>query len=284
MTTAQLGGTGIVLGDVDARGVRWRVEGDLWGPSPRPRAVVGERVMGSGSWDATEFFESRRWALAGTVEAPSHEELHRARVRLEGALGASVVQIRGVEPAFDRIGWYRRDSDVEWAELTHRPGYALARYSVSLFAPDPRLYAASEQTVSMGFPATSGGLEWPATWPATWNATVVSGEAVLDNDGTCTAWPTWRIDGPVTEPSIINAATGEAMHFDLALAAGEWLVVNTETHEVLANGDPDASRRDKFWGTWWGLAPGVTPVVARFGGSAGATGAALTAYYRDVWI
>ena len=44
MTTAQLGGTGIVLGDVDARGVRWRVEGDLWGPSPRPRAVVGERI------------------------------------------------------------------------------------------------------------------------------------------------------------------------------------------------------------------------------------------------
>lgn len=283
MTTAQLGESGIVLNETDEYGVFWSLQegSDLFGASPTPRVVTGDRVSGHGSWDATEYFTSRSWTVEGFAYAPDHETLHRARVRWERAIGLHPFKVTGVEPGFERFAWFRRDG----SPLFNETDPTTARFSASLFGADPRLYSSVEKQVSMGFPSTTGGLVWPAQLPWTWTATVVNGEAMLDNDGTCTAYPVWRIDGPVTEPSIVNAETGEAMHFDLALAAGEWLIVDVENHQVLANGDVQASRRDKFWGTWWGLAPQTsTPVIARFGGSSGAAGALLSATWRDTYI
>lgn len=284
MTRGYLGDSGIVLlaGDepfeYDDAGVRWQWSGDEpWSPSPAPKVVTGDNANDDGSWDATEFYGSRRYALEGLAFAPDHQSLHEAKHRFMTACGLDIL-LRCVEPGFDRQGQFRRDGDVSWTELTNR----VARFSAPLWAGDPRAYSTASITRVTLFPAAVGGMTWPATWPAAWSATVNSGTLTLLNAGNRVAWPVYRIDGPVQNPAIVNAETGDAMRFDITLAAGEWLTVDTRSHQVLANGDPAASRRSTFYGTWWGLQPGNT--TARFMGDSAGTGAQLTATYRDTWI
>lgn len=288
MTRGYLGDSGIVLlgGDerheYDDHGVRWQWGGNgPWSTSPAPRTVSGDNANDHGSWDATEFDQARRYALEGLAFAPDHEALHVAEQRFKAALRRTF-RLRCIEPGFDRWAMFRRDGDTSWTELTNQLNNHVARFSVPLWAGDPRAYSTAVKTVSAGFPSTTGGLTWPATWPATWNAVVSTGTLTAVNEGNETAWPIWRIDGPVANPAIVNVATGEAMRFDITLAAGEWLTANTRTHQVLANGEAAASRRSTFYGDWFGFEPGLSTV--RFTGQSGGPGAGISATYNDTSI
>lgn len=269
MTRLYLADTDIILqgGDepfvYDAEGCRWQWGGTkLWSSSPAPKAVTGDNANDHGSWDATEYYGPRRYALEGLVHAPNHDAMHAAEHRFNSAVGLGF-PLRCVEPGFDRGGWFRRDGETSWSELTQ----LIARFSVPLWAADPRAYSTIAKTGSTTFPSAVGGLSWPTQWPASWDAAVSSGQLRLVNDGNETAWPVWRIDGPVVVPSIVNVDTGAAMNFDITLGDGEWLTVDTGSHEVLGNGDQAASRRSTFYGTWWGLPAGGTNV--RFLGESG---------------
>lgn len=284
MTRLYLGDTSIILqgGDepfvYDSAGCRWQWGGTkLWSSSPAPKAVTGDNANDHGSWDATEFYAARRYPLEGLVYAPDHDSLHAAENRFNTACGLGF-RLRCVEPGFDRGGWFRRDGETSWTELTQR----IARFSVPLWAGDPRGYSTVPKTGSTGFPSSIGGLSWPARWPARWDAVVSSGQMRLVNAGNDIAWPVWRIDGPVVNPSIVNADNGAAMNFDITLGAGEWLTVDTSSHEVLGNGEVAASRRTTFYGDWWGLAAGATNV--RFLGQSGGSGASLSYAYYDTSI
>lgn len=279
MTSAYLGDSGIVLnGSPDIDGVVWSwTSDDPWSPSPSPRDVTGDNATDHGSWDATRYYGARTYALEGFATAPDHATLHRAKSRLFAACNLGF-DFRVLEPGFDRTARFRRNGEVLWSEFAD---LTRARFSAPLWAGDPRAYSTAVHTASAGFPSTVGGLEWPATWPATWDAVTTSGELALSNAGTEMSWPTYRIDGPVTDPVILNADTGEAMRFAITLGPGEWLTVDTGSHQVLGNGDPAASRRNTFYGTWFGLAPGANTV--RFTGSSGA-GSTLSVSYRDTWI
>jgi hypothetical protein len=50
----------------------------------------------------------------------------------------------------------------------------------------------------------------------------------------------------------------------------------------LAMGDPGGSRRNTWWGDWFGLAPGSNTL--RFTGASAGPGALLTASWRSAWI
>jgi hypothetical protein len=258
--------------------VKWTISGE--GPfsrSPAPRDVTGDNANDHGSWDATQFYGSRSFALTGKAYAPDHDVLHTAEQRFMTAVGLGLL-VRHVEPGFDRQARFRRAGEVLWTEITD----TIAQFSASLWAGDPRWYSHSMVTAETPFPSSSGGLTWPATWPATWAATIATGLLRLTNLGNETAWPLYIITGPVTEPSIVNADTGQAMNFDIALAAGESLHVNTATHQVLANGEQAASRRSTFHGDWFGLRPGANNI--RFNGSSGRAGARLSVTYQHTGI
>lgn len=279
--TLHLGDSGIALNAVDALGVDWGLtsEESPWSPSPQPRSVTGENATDHGSWDATQFYGPRTYALEGdaTVRFGSDALLVQAEQRLKAAIGLKPFDLRFVESGFDRQATFRRESPLSWRYMT--PTWAI--FSVSIVAPDPRIYSTDTYNASVAFPTSTGGMSWPAVWPATWDAVTVTGEMSLSNDGTETAWPTYRIDGPVAEPVIVNADTGQSMHFSITLGPGEWLTVDTGSHEVLGNGDPNASRRNVFHGDWFGLAPGSTTV--RFNGASG-VGSTLSASWRSTWI
>ncbi|MFB6643168.1 hypothetical protein ACFCYF_38760 [Streptomyces chartreusis] len=75
------------------------------------------------------------------------------------------------------------------------------------------------------------------------------------NDGDAAAWPTLRINGPITHPKIWNTVTGQRLELDLILRSGEYVDIATRpgTRWVLRNGKTNAasaltptSRLDRF--------------------------------------
>ena len=280
MTTAAIGDSGIVLGAIDALGVRWRWQrgSDLFGNAPAPRDVSGERAVAHGTWSATEFYGPRSWSVSMIVEAPDHDRLHEARARFFAAFGIQAFLVVGDEPHFgQREATFRRVGETLWSEDTP----TMARASVSLHADDP-LIRGSLLSIATGAPSTSGGLVWPATWPANWDATVSSGRLTLENDGSEPASILWRIDGPVIDPYLIDIATGQTLRTNITLAAGEFITIDTATHRVLAQGDPFASRRDRVYGDWFDARPGTTQV--QFGATSPGPSAQVTASWRPTWI
>jgi len=281
-TTLRLGESGITLGEIDSLGCRWGATGDEpWSPSPAPRANTGDLANDHGSWDATEFYGPRSYALDGYIIAPTHQALHQAKGRLFAACPIGAFELRVSEPGFERFGTFRRNGEAVWAELSPISP-PTARFSVPLIAVDPRIYGTNSKTATTNYPSTSGGLEWSATWPVTWDATVTSGQMVLTNEGDSPAPVLWRIDGPVTDPMVVDLATGDRMRVNLDIPAGDWITIDTATHRVLYRGEQGATRRSKWSGRWLGVNPGSH----QFGLSAttGDPAAELTATYRDTWI
>ncbi|MFC5676076.1 phage distal tail protein [Aeromicrobium endophyticum] len=284
MTTAQLGDSGITIGETDSFGCRWGWSGDSpdpWSPSPSPRDVTGENATTHGAWDATEFYGPRTFSLEGFVVAPSHEALHQAKTRFWAACGLRPFELRIIEPGYDRFATMRRGGEPSWKEISPESP-ARANFSVPLWGRDPRLYSTVLHTASTRFPTTTGGLEVPLQVPFELDAVATSGEMNLQNTGSEDAWPVYRIDPansvPVVDPVIVEAATGRAMRFKLTINPGDWVTIDTRNHLVLGNGEPGASRRSSFYGDWLSLEPGASKTI-RYAGASG-DGSTLSAAWR----
>ncbi|GAA1175936.1 phage distal tail protein [Streptomyces rhizosphaericus] len=148
-----------------------------------------------------------------------------------------------------------------WVRVTARAvpvgrGYRVGTITgaaVQLTASDPRRYELLEHTARADLPADEPGLDWHTgeelldaglDW-----ATADGSDAGLDfgppgstgaltarNTGNAPAHPTIEFRGPVSMPSLTNMATGDVLEYDLALAAGDVLVVETGEGTVTLNG------------------------------------------------
>lgn len=288
MTTVVLGDSGITLGATDAHGVEWRLqdESDLWQPKPSPRDVSGDRTIGHGLWSATEYYGGRTQTLRVNVHAPSHEALHAAKDRLFAALSLRAFRVVGYEPNHPAGRWslMRVDGQVPWTELTSGTdrGGAIASTSIALRADDPLIYSEAIEQAYTGAPSSVGGLSWPTSWPTSWDATVTTGLLRLTNYGSEPTPVLWRIDGPVSDPVVTHTASGERFRLGLDIAAGEWVTVDAATRRVLAQGDPQATRRPQWSGDWLYLAPGTSEYA--FTGEGTDERTTITATVRSAWI
>ncbi|MGW3711342.1 phage distal tail protein [Streptomyces albogriseolus] len=120
-------------------------------------------------------------------------------------------------------------------------------------ATDPRRYELTERTASARLPAAEPGLDWGFADPVEdgldWG---FDGGAVEDglafgepgstgaltavNLGDAPAHPVVEFRGPVTRPALTNLATGDVLEYDLPLAAGDVLTVDTRAGTVTLNG------------------------------------------------
>ncbi|HEY9474988.1 MAG TPA: hypothetical protein VIS06_14190, partial [Mycobacteriales bacterium] len=158
-------------------------------------------------------------------------------------------------------------------------------YMVQFDCTDPRIYDDVESTVSTDLADTGTGHAWPQMWPMDWGGASASGIVTATNAGTySTPWSV-TITGPVTNPSVENVDTGDALRFSanggLTLADTDTLIIDSATRTALLNGT--ASRYDRLASpaSWWDLNPGATRF--RFGGTTtGTPTMALT--WRSAWI
>lgn len=267
---------GLELDRVDGDSVEWSLTGfSGWGTSSSSGETV-DRSGAHGAWAPDWTMRGKEYVLSGSVDAETPAQRWAAEQRMQAAITeADTLMIVHEETPRQTIVRLNGKLEIE------RTSVYTFDFEAPLLALDPRRYGADARSASTAAPSTSGGLVWPATWPVTWDAVTVSGEMQMPNDGTTDAWPVFRIDGPVSSPSITNINTGEQMRIEIDLAAGDWITVDTERHLVLGRGQDAALRRDKFRGTWWGVGPGTTTV--RFDGSPAAPAATLSATWRDTY-
>jgi hypothetical protein len=284
-TQLYLGDSGIVLGNkvTDAHGCRWTVSGaDLWGSKPTPREQTSDRNYEHGLADHTRFYGARNIPLTGSVHAPDHATLHATKQRFYDIVGVEPFIVRGTEPGFDSFTVARQTGELLWTEVTP----TFATFTAALLAPDPRLYSMLERSFALAFPTTSGGRSWPASWPDGWDVDVVAGSQVLSNPGNLAVPLRLRVRGPAESVQLTFAETGKTLRLanpdsPVLLNNGEWLDIDTRTHQVLLMGD--SPRRSWATGTWLQL-PSHTDTTLTIQGTGTTSDSGVSGNYRAARI
>lgn len=152
---------------------------------------------------------------------------------------------------------------------------------------DPRVYSgALHEAGPTGLTQFAGGLTVPFTVPVWIGGTLTGGVMNLVNAGTTSTGMTLRIDGPVDQPRLVLQTpdgSTSALLFEVDVAGGQWLQVDTVARTALLNGLPQSNQ---FGRSVWGweqhpLPPGTSTL--RFFAESFDPDAAVTVQFRSAW-
>lgn len=269
------------LGMVDEWGVAWRIGADgLQGwDSAEIRADYTPREADHGAWASPLYLSERPITLAGTIVASTADALDLAADRLLESVALEDVLLV-VYDAIPRQAWVRRSGK----PLLRYETDLAANYSVMVTAADPRRYATELSTYETPLPSTTGGLTIPLTLPFTIDATTDEGQIAAYNAGSFETRPVFTITGPVTSPRIhtqYEDGTVKTLTLTLTLGSGDEVVIDTDRHTVVLNGD--VSRRRYLSGEW-PVIGARQEVSFQFRASTYNSTARLTATWRSAWI
>ncbi|WP_406296182.1 phage tail family protein [Embleya sp. NBC_00888] len=121
-------------------------------------------------------------------------------------------------------------------------GQGVAKATVQWQATDPRRYEPEEQLLGTELPSRENGLTWPLVWPLAWGRAGSTGDLTVTHHGSAPIAPLITFRGPCDRPSLRLPATGVALSYDIELAQGDELTVDTSDGSVLLNGT--ASRKE----------------------------------------
>lgn len=171
------------------------------------------------------------------------------------------------------------------------PGQMQFDWQLTVVANDPYMYGVPV-VYNTGLPSAASGIDWTGAgaggidWTGgslggiTWGSVSSNGIITMINSGTQKAWPTFTITagagGPLTNPAVVNSATGETLFYTGTLNVGDTLVItsNPRKRSVLLNGTSYA--RLLTISQFFSIANGAT-VTVQFQGSSAATTAQLSA-------
>lgn len=249
----------LVLGTVDPSGVRFTVDKfDGWG-SPASSAELTQRARGHGATSSEGFYRPRVMTVEGLIIAPVAGDLSVAIDSLSAAVTLGQFQMLVSEQGRVRNTKAQRQDEVQVQYLSD----TIARYSIQVAARDPRKFG-DLITASTRLPFSEGGLVRPSTWPRTWTGVSGTGKVTINNPGNTQA-PVWlRIEGPIPAGghAVTHLGKGQTLTFGtaLALGAGEFLTVDMDRREVLAQGQAPRSGYVTSRG-WFSLDPGVNEIA-----------------------
>ncbi|MBB4985040.1 phage tail domain-containing protein [Streptomyces nymphaeiformis] len=271
----------VPLGGVDSAGVAWRLQELQGWDSPEVRTDMQQREADHGAWPSPVYLGERPITAAGVIEAADQASLEDAMERLRSAV-ALTDTLLVVYESTPKQAVVRRSGKLVLQYVTDR----LASYSLMVTAPDPRRYSTVLQSDETMLPITTGGLEPPVTPPVTIVSTSVSGVIDAPNTGTFETRPVLIIDGPVNLPKVFAQmpdGTVRSLVYSQYLGDGEQLVIDTDAHSVILNGDV-SRRRFLSTPTGWPVIPAGALVSFQFAAAAYSSGAKLTARWRSAWM
>jgi len=108
--------------------------------------------------------------------------------------------------------------------------------SLQFLCADPRRYALQARSSTVALPASSGGLVYPLVYPLEYG-TSSAGAATATNAGTEATPLVAVFHGPLTNPALVTP--GWRLGFDIVLANGESLTVDTSAGTALLNDSAD---------------------------------------------
>jgi hypothetical protein len=269
-----------ILGQTDAFGVRWSLTTlDGWDGSPSPTLDLTQRARGHGSTESESFLTSRYLSIGGLIHGADVASIEAAFDRLNAAVALEPFPILVLESGRIRNATVRRKGEV----IPKWHSDKLAEYSILVVAKDPRKFG-DLVTQSTLLPFSSGGLIRPSTWPRTWTGVSGTGQVTVTNPGNEQA-PVWlRIDGPIPAGgwSVTHVGKQQSLTFAtaLALASGEFVTVDMDRREVLAQGQAPRSGYVTSRG-WFSLDPGDN--VIAFSAQNYSSTASLTLTTKPSW-
>lgn len=269
----------LLLNTDDANGVFWILEKfEGWG-SPASTAELTQRARGHGATSSEGFLRPRVMTLEGVIDAPTPEALTVAVDQLSAAVSLSGFMLLVAEAGRVRHCEAKRQDEVivSWIDAY------TAKFSIQVVAKDPRKFG-DLITATTRLPFSNGGLVRPSTWPRTWTGVSGTGMVTINNPGNTEA-PVWlRVDGPMPAGgwSVTHLGKGRTLTFGsaLALGVGEFLTVDMDRREVLAQGQSARSGYVTSRG-WFTLDPGVN--VVAFSSVNYSETASLTVSTKPAW-
>lgn len=230
--------------------------GDIGWADAMPLELSG-RIIGAGSWSALN-------GLGSTlVEACWTGQLATLVITGDGVSRQMTVRSMGTSPV----------------EIVEGNSYTDATWRVQWQALDPRQYDTALTSTVVNLPLTSGGWVFPWTFDWTFGGGSAGGVVFATNSGSAPAPWTARFDGPLVNPAITHQELGLTLLFNITLAAGEFLIIDSNSRTVLLGGT--ASRYSTLaQPNWFDLSP-LTSNTIRFNAASG-TGT-LTFSYRNAW-
>lgn len=216
-TTANLAGlveigsiriSGVSDGTYDGTFELHRLGGILDGSPPvRPAAFP----LGSdhGDFAGTPFYEAREILIEGLLQVPTLADIWGAKDLLEQTFNLNSTALKTL--TVKTSGWsaarqilVRISGPVSYVEPEGMAKLLPERlFSVPLIAPDPRLYAVTQQDVT------------------------ISGATSLTNNGTIGAPLIAQFIGPQTAPCRVTAPDGSYIEYNANIASGRTIFVNT---------------------------------------------------------
>ncbi|QYC54938.1 minor tail protein [Arthrobacter phage Popper] len=254
----------LVLNNIEADGTAWTVNPDGfdgWEGSPAPTLKLDQRARAHGATESESYLTPRTMSVKGIVKTPTPALLSYAQDRLNAACSLDPFLLTVYEQERLRSAVARRQDIVMFKARRGRGD--TADFSIQFVAKDPLKYGdlISAPTV---LPFSSGGLVRPSTWPRTWTGVSGTGVVRINNPGNTQA-PVWlRIDGPVPAGGWTVTHVGKqrsvAFASSLELAAGEFITVDMDRREILAQGQAARAGYITSRG-WFSLDPGDNDIA-----------------------
>ncbi|GGY65665.1 phage distal tail protein [Streptomyces xanthochromogenes] len=212
-----------------------------WEESPALDSGTVNRSDGHGAYPGRLLAQPRTITLDGIVIRTEPAQMSRA-VR---ALSAATALCDDEVPLVVRLD--AGPALLSWARCLRRAvpvgtgGYGVGVVQGAALqweATDPRRYSLTERQIEARLPRAEPGLDWSNSlaWPLDWGAPGATGALPVLNEGDAPAHPLITFRGPVERPSLTNIGTGDAVEYDLALADGDELLVDTAAGTVTLNG------------------------------------------------
>jgi hypothetical protein len=268
-----------VLNSIDANGVHWILEEFSGWDSPGSSLSLTQRARGHGATGSEAFFKPRVMTLSGKIIAPSVEAGRNARDELYAAVELDPFRLAANEEGLLRHCSVQRQDQV----LAKRIGKCDTDFSVQVVAKDPRKFG-DLVSLSTPLPSSSGGLTYPLTYPKTYTGVSKTGKVIVTNPGNTQA-PVWlRVDGPIPAGgwTVTHVGKKQALTFasSLALTSGEFVTVDMDRREVLAQGQSARSGYVTSRG-WFSLDPGDNEIA--FSAANYSATAQLTVTTKPAW-
>jgi hypothetical protein len=255
------------------------------------------RAWADGAWSGAEWYDATTIPLTVLVRAPDVDQRRGTRFwlahqqQLAAAFAASHTDlpleftVANPDTGGDTYVVWGRPRLLDPLPSTAPRGWALCRVGFRIV--DPLIYSGGPtgvRTATMGLPLAVGGLcVSPLCAPFGVTATVVAGSAVLVACGTSATGLQLVVYGPCTDPRVTlltEGAGAQVLRYHGALAAGQFLVLDTKARTALLNGT--VSRRGLVSGDWFLLPPGGGEVA--FAAADYSPDARLEVAWRDAWL
>ena len=229
----------IPFGGVDANGVAWILLSVTGWDGPPTVGQIVQRSADHGGWPSAQYYGPRLITLDVLISAPDQASRDVAKQQLIQAC-----------PVCDLATFTYNEGDCSKLAYVRQNGSANIQFksstladmeaTIPLVAPDPRKYATVPLTETATLPPpVLNPLTLPLTLPAAFPgaAPPVASAITCTNAGTFETRPLITVTGPISNPSVVNAMTGQAITWTgLNMAASDQLVISTDARQGFLGG------------------------------------------------